>query len=59
MKPDRQVLNALYRSSFSAFCYRAFEFLNPGQRLIANWHIDAVGYAIEQMVSYSINRRAP
>jgi predicted phage terminase large subunit-like protein len=57
MKPDRQVLNALYRSSFSAFCYRAFEFLNPGQRLIPNWHIDAVGHTIEQMVLGESDKR--
>jgi predicted phage terminase large subunit-like protein len=50
MKIDRKVADAVYRTSFGAFCYRAFEVLNPAQALISNWHIDAVCYALEQMV---------
>jgi len=50
MNTDRSVADAIYKVSFGAFCYRAFEILNPGQTLVHNWHIDAVCYAIEQMV---------
>jgi predicted phage terminase large subunit-like protein len=50
MKVKRQLAQPIYRNSFGAFCYRAFEELHPGQRLIPNWHIDAGCYAVEQMV---------
>ena len=51
MKTDRKIADAVYRNSFGAFCYRAFEIVNPGKKLIHNWHIDTVCYAIEQMVT--------
>ena len=50
MKINREMANAVFRSNFGAFCYGAFEVLHPGERLIENWHIDAICYAIEQMV---------
>jgi predicted phage terminase large subunit-like protein len=50
MKIDRQSADVVFRNSFGAFFYRAFEVLNPGKRLIPNWHIDSVCYATEQMV---------
>jgi len=34
MKIDRDLADALYRTHFGAFTYRAFEALNPGQRRI-------------------------
>jgi hypothetical protein len=46
MKTKRQIADAVFRNSFGAFCYRAFEVLHPGQQLIPNWHIDAVCYAL-------------
>jgi predicted phage terminase large subunit-like protein len=57
MKADRKVADFIYLQSFGAFCYRAFEILNPGQTLIHNWHIDAVCYAIEQMVMSQGSKR--
>jgi predicted phage terminase large subunit-like protein len=50
MKIDREAANAVLQISFGAFCYKAFEVLHPAERLIPNWHIDAICYAIEQMV---------
>jgi predicted phage terminase large subunit-like protein len=50
MEATRKVADALFRMSFGAFFYRAFEFLNPGQRLVENWHVEALCYATEQMV---------
>jgi hypothetical protein len=47
---DRQTADAVFRSSFGAFSYQAFEILNPGKRLTPNWHIDAICYVTEQMV---------
>ena len=57
MKIDRKIADTLYRNNFGAFCYSAFEALNPGQRLIANWHIDAICYAIEGMVKWESRNR--
>jgi predicted phage terminase large subunit-like protein len=51
MGTARQIADAVYRNSFGAFCYGAFEALNPGQKLIPNWHIDSMCYALEQMVT--------
>ena len=34
MKAERNIADALYGKSFGAFTYRAFEILNPGQKLI-------------------------
>ena len=51
MKMDRQAADTVFRRSFGAFFYRAFEILNPGQRLIENWHADALCYALEQMMA--------
>jgi len=47
---DRNIADAFYRNSFGAFVYAAFEAVNPGRRLISNWHIDTICYAVEQMV---------
>jgi predicted phage terminase large subunit-like protein len=51
MKLKPQFAKPIYQNSFGAFCYRAFEVLHPGQRLIPGWHIDCVCHAIEQMVT--------
>jgi predicted phage terminase large subunit-like protein len=50
MNNERKIADDVYRKSFGAFTYRAFEILNPGQKLIPSPHIDVVCYAIEQMV---------
>jgi predicted phage terminase large subunit-like protein len=51
MQVDRKLADAIYRGHFGAFVYCAFEALNPSQRLVPNWHIDAVCFSIQQMVS--------
>jgi len=50
MTINRQAADALYRTNFGAFFYKAFEALNPGRPLIPNWHIDAICYRLQQMV---------
>src|SRR5262245_45908034 len=57
MKTERQMADAVYRNTFGAFCHAAFEVLNPAQRLVPNWHIDAVCYAIEQLVAGESEKR--
>jgi predicted phage terminase large subunit-like protein len=57
MKLDRNAADAVYRNNFGAFTYAAFEVVNPGQRLIPNWHIDCICYQLERMVmGQSTNR---
>jgi hypothetical protein len=51
MKIERQLGDIVFRNSFGAFCYQAFEILHPGTRLIANWHIECVCYTVEQMAT--------
>ena len=50
MATDRDVADALYRTSFRAFVYAAYAALHPTSPLIANWHINAICYAVERMV---------
>ena len=57
MKIDRDLVDAIYRTDFGAFTYRAFEALNPGQRLTPNWHIDCICFLIQLMVSGEARRR--
>src|SRR5947207_2500564 len=57
MTIDRTLADAFYRTHFGAFAYRAFEALNPGQRLIPNWHIDTICYQVQQMVAGKARKR--
>jgi predicted phage terminase large subunit-like protein len=50
MKIDRKIADTIYQNSFGAFVHAAFEALYPGQRLMPNWHIDTICYAVELMV---------
>jgi hypothetical protein len=51
MKIDRNLADAVYRTDFGAFTYAAYKALNPGQRLIPNWHIETICHQLQQMVS--------
>jgi hypothetical protein len=57
MRADRKVLDVLYRKEFGAFVHKAFEAVNPGQRLRANWHIEAVCHQIQRMVEGESDHR--
>ena len=57
MKIDRHLADAFYRTDLGAFTYRAFEAVNPGQRLIANWHIDAICCRVQLMVTGQARKR--
>jgi predicted phage terminase large subunit-like protein len=57
MNIDRDLANAIYRTDFGAFTYRAFEAINPGQRLIPNWHIDVICYHLQLMVNGEARKR--
>jgi len=51
MTAERDLADAVFRTHLGAFTYQAFKALNPGQRLIPNWHIDAICYQLQQMVN--------
>jgi predicted phage terminase large subunit-like protein len=57
MRPNRKLVDAIYRSHFGAFVYAAFEALTPGECLVANWHIDAVCHQIQLMVTGQSRKR--
>jgi len=57
MIADREIADALYRTHFGAFTYEAFKALNPGQRLIPSWHIDAICDHVQQMVTGHARKR--
>jgi predicted phage terminase large subunit-like protein len=57
MKIDRKLADSIYRNHFGAFCYAAFEILNPAQPLVPNWHIDAICYHLQRMVIDEVQRR--
>jgi hypothetical protein len=56
-KINRKLADSVYRDQFGAFCYAAFEILNPAQRLVPNWHIDVVCYQLERMVKGDSQKR--
>ena len=47
---------ALLRNDLSLFIHRTFKTVNPGERYLANWHIDAIAYHIEQCLKGDIKR---
>jgi predicted phage terminase large subunit-like protein len=57
MTSERDLADKFYRNDFGAFTYEAFKALNPGQRLIPNWHIDAICYHIQQMLTGDARKR--
>jgi predicted phage terminase large subunit-like protein len=57
MNNDRGAIDALYRASFGAFTYAAFGQINPGQKLVGNWHIDVICYRLQEMVEGNSRKR--
>ena len=57
MNIGRDLASAIYRTNFGAFTYRAFEAINPGQRLTPNWHIDVICYHLQLMVDGEARKR--
>jgi predicted phage terminase large subunit-like protein len=57
MTGDRDLADGFYRSDFGAFTYSAFNALNPGQHLVANWHIDAICFRVQEMVIGDARKR--
>ena len=56
MNNDKEVFNALLRSSMRTFVERSFLELNPGADYQHNWHIDAIIYQLQRIADGEINR---
>lgn len=53
---DLDALKSVLRSDFSSFVAKCFAYLNPGQLYHANWHLDAVGYQLQQCLDGKTKR---
>src|SRR6516225_7615553 len=49
MKFHRRTADALYRVSFGAFAYAAYDVLYPNSPLVPNWHINCICHRLEEM----------
>jgi predicted phage terminase large subunit-like protein len=49
MKLDRRAADALYRVSFGAFAYAAYNALYPNKSLVPNWHIKCICHHLGEM----------
>ena len=58
MKFDRRTADALYRVSFGAFAYAAYDALYPNKPLVPNWHIKGICHHLQEM-SRQLERSGP
>jgi predicted phage terminase large subunit-like protein len=47
---ERPLLDAMCRQDFASFCLKAFGIVYPGRVIQPNWHIEAICYALQQML---------
>ena len=50
------MLNAICRSSFLAFTQRAWPWIESGQDIIMNWHLDAIAHRLDRIANGSSKR---
>ena len=53
---ERALLNELLQIDFSSFLQRTFNTLHPGQRYLANWHIDAIAHRLDLVARGNVRR---
>jgi hypothetical protein len=53
---DRAFLNAILRQDLVAFLHKTFNTLSPGQRFVLGWHLKAIVYQLECVLSGAIRR---
>lgn len=53
---DRQRFRRLMQTDLAAFALQSFPVLNSGQRLDANWHIEAITTMLERVASGEVKR---
>jgi len=54
--PDLRRLDALLRQDLKAFLMKSFFTLNPGERFLDSWHLDALCWHLEQVRKGAIRR---
>lgn len=54
--PDNRLLDARRRTSFAAFARAAFHIFAPGERLVWNWHLDAICHELELVLAGATTR---
>lgn len=54
--PDLRRLDTLLRQDLKAFLMKAFFTLNPGERFLDSWHLDALCWHLEQVRKGTIRR---
>src|SRR5215217_7316050 len=53
---SQAVLNAILRSDLYSFVQAAFRVVSAGDRLVANWHLEAITYALTRVRTGEIKR---
>ncbi len=53
---DRDVLTQLLRQDLSSFIQKTFQTVSPGDVYRHNWHVDAIGWALQQCLEGKIRR---
>ena len=53
---DPRLVAALLRSNFAVFVHKVFLTLNPGGAFLGNWHIFAIAWHLDQVLSGRIRR---
>lgn len=53
---DQKLLHAVLRQDFYSFTRKTFNTLNPGQRFVPEWYIQAITYQLERVRRGEINR---
>jgi predicted phage terminase large subunit-like protein len=53
---EEAFLNAVLRSDFLSFLQRTFLTLNPGGRLLPNWHLEAIAYQLGEVRAGRVKR---
>jgi predicted phage terminase large subunit-like protein len=53
---SRALVDQHMREDLSAFTYRAFEIVAPGEEMLPNWHIDAITYRLDQVRRKKVKR---
>jgi len=54
--PDVRILEALIRKEFRAFVQKVFATLCPGQTYIPTWHIEAIAWQLQRVLSGEVRR---
>ena len=55
-REELAVLDAALRTDFLSFLRRCVATLNPGATFLPNWHLEAIAYQLDRVITGEINR---